>query len=222
MELFLHFQASDIFHFFQRVQNLFQNRKLNYFSYFWASDQKLLLQHFLHITQGVQNWFSKQEMELSKQKKELFLPILGLWSKKTFFITYSPYLPKNSKWIFKTGNEIIQTGYGIISPNSGPLIKNNFYNIFSIFTKEYKIDFKTSKCKNFPPSWPLIQNFLLPLSNYLFFCSSEAVKVYTYIWEKPGNLAPPPFLSKSPNFGRWTFWFLVLTPPLFDFFGCSP
>ena len=86
--------------------------------------------------------------------------------------------------------------------------KNNFYNIFSIFTKEYKIDFRNSKCKNFPPSWPLIQNFLLPLSNYLFFCSSEAVKVYTYIWEKPGNLAPPPSYQKVQilDVGLFDFW----------------
>ena len=40
--------------------------------------KKLLLQHLLHINQGVQNWFSKQEMELSKQEMELFLPLPGL------------------------------------------------------------------------------------------------------------------------------------------------
>ena len=38
--------------------------------------QQHLLQHLLLITQEVQNWFSKQEMELSKQEKELFFPIL--------------------------------------------------------------------------------------------------------------------------------------------------
>ena len=37
-----------------------------------------LITKLLHINQGVKNWFSKQEMELSKQKMELFLPILGL------------------------------------------------------------------------------------------------------------------------------------------------
>ena len=50
---------------------------------------------------------------------------------KTFFITYSPYLPRNSKWIFKTGNGIIQTGNEIISPISRPPIKKPLLkNIF--------------------------------------------------------------------------------------------
>ena len=40
--------------------------------------KKLLLQYLLHINQGVQNCFSKQEMELSKQDMVLFLPLKGL------------------------------------------------------------------------------------------------------------------------------------------------
>ena len=46
--------------------------------------RKLLLQHFLYIYQGIQNWFSIQEMELSKPEMDLFLPLLGLWSKNFF------------------------------------------------------------------------------------------------------------------------------------------
>ena len=123
----------------------FQNRKWNYFFHFQASDQKtsftkcfsfgprgsklifktgneiiqtgngiisptsrplikkLLLQHLLHINQGVKNWFSKQEMELFKQEMELFLPLPGLWS------------------------------------------NNFFYNIISISTNEFKINFQNRK-----------------------------------------------------------------------------
>ena len=55
----------------------FQNRKWNYLSYFQASDQKLLLPNVSHSHQGVQNWFSKQEMKL-------FIPVSGLWSKNFF------------------------------------------------------------------------------------------------------------------------------------------
>ena len=40
--------------------------------------KKLLLQNVSHLFQGFQNWFSKQEMESSKQKIELFHPIPGL------------------------------------------------------------------------------------------------------------------------------------------------
>ena len=47
--------------------------------------------------------------------------------RKTSFSTSFSYDPKGSKSIFKTGYGIIQTGNGIISPNSWPLIKNFFY-----------------------------------------------------------------------------------------------
>ena len=127
--------------FFPWIEIHFLNRKWNYLSHFRASDQKtsfttsspykpkcstlffntgnitfqtgngiisptyrplikkLLLQHLLHIYQGIQNCFSKQDMELSKRETELFLPLPGL------------------------------------------LWKNFFYNIFSISTKEFKMDF---------------------------------------------------------------------------------
>ena len=41
--------------------------------------KKLLLQNVSHLFQGFQNWFSKQEMELSKQEMESFLTLPGLW-----------------------------------------------------------------------------------------------------------------------------------------------
>ena len=47
--------------------------------------KKLLLQNVFHILQGVQNWFSKQEMELSKQEMELFIPLPGLWWNEYFY-----------------------------------------------------------------------------------------------------------------------------------------
>ena len=40
--------------------------------------KKLLLQNVSHLIKGVQNQFSKQEMELSKQEIELFLPLPGI------------------------------------------------------------------------------------------------------------------------------------------------
>ena len=43
--------------------------------------------------------------------------------RKTFLTTYFLYLPKSLELIFKTGYGIIQTGNGIISPTSWPLIK---------------------------------------------------------------------------------------------------
>ena len=84
--------------------------------------KKLLLKHLLHIYQGIQNWFSKQELELFKQEMELLLPLPGLWSKNLFYTILS-MLTKESKLVFKTENGIIQTGNGIISSTSGPVIK---------------------------------------------------------------------------------------------------
>ena len=46
--------------------------------------KKLLLQKNSHLFEGVQNKFSKREMELSKQEMELFHPLQGLGSKKLF------------------------------------------------------------------------------------------------------------------------------------------
>ena len=76
---------------------------------------------------------------------QLFLPLPGLWSKNSFTIS-SPYLPRDSKLVFKTGNEMDQTGNVIISSTSRPLIKKNFfYDIFSILPKKLKIWFELSK-----------------------------------------------------------------------------
>ena len=47
--------------------------------------KKLLLQHIFYLFQSFQNWFSKQEMELSKQEMELFPSLPDLWSKNFFY-----------------------------------------------------------------------------------------------------------------------------------------
>ena len=45
--------------------------------------------------------------------------------------------------VLKTGNGTIQTGNGIISPISRPLIKNFFYKMFLNFANEFKLVLKT-------------------------------------------------------------------------------
>ena len=47
--------------------------------------KKFLLQNVFYLFQASQNWFSKQEMELSKQEMELFLPLPGLWWKNFLY-----------------------------------------------------------------------------------------------------------------------------------------
>ena len=62
--------------------------------------KKLLLQHLLHIYQGIQNLFSKQEMELFKQEMELFILLPDLQSKNFFYKKFPTF--KNES---KTGFE---------------------------------------------------------------------------------------------------------------------
>ena len=96
-------------------------------------------------------------MELSEQEMELFLPLPGLWSKTSFTKCLS-FVPSGSKLIFKTGNRIIQTGNGIISPTSRPLIKKLLLQ--KVFhSLECKIDFRNRKW-NYPNrKWRYLSHF---------------------------------------------------------------
>ena len=64
----------------------------------------LLLQNVSHLVQGVENWFLKREMKLSKKEMEFFIPFPGLLSKKFFckmFLIWSKGLKinfQNRKW----------------------------------------------------------------------------------------------------------------------------
>ena len=81
-----------------------QEMELFLFSHFQALIKKLLI----HINQGVQNWGSRQKMELSKQKMELFLPLSGLWLKNVFYKVYLFFTKEfkihfqNRKWNYFT------------------------------------------------------------------------------------------------------------------------
>ena len=116
--------------YFQNRKWNYPNRKWNYFSHFQASDQKTFLQNVFHLIQGVQNYFSKQEMELSKQEVELFLLIKKLILQNVFHL-FQGFQNKflNRKWNY---------------PNR----KGNYFSYFQVF------DQKTSfaKCLSFVPS----------------------------------------------------------------------
>ena len=62
--------------------------------------KKLLLQSVFNFHQVVQNWFSKQKKELSKQEMELFLPFPCLWS-KNFLYKMLYIFPKEFKIDFQ-------------------------------------------------------------------------------------------------------------------------
>ena len=64
---------------------------------------------------------------------------------KTSFIKCFSFVPRGAKLIFKTGNGIVQTWNGIISPTSRPPIKKlPFLNVF-ICSNGFKIDFQNRK-----------------------------------------------------------------------------
>ena len=56
-------------------------------------------------------------MELSKQEMELFLLLPDLQSKNFFYKKFVTF-KTNPKLVLETGNRIIQTGNGIITPTS--------------------------------------------------------------------------------------------------------
>ena len=77
---------------------------------------------------------------------ELFLLLPGPRSKNSFTRCYS-FILRGSKLIFETENriiQIIQTGNGIISPTSWPLIKKLLYKLFPIYSQE--LIFETGNC----------------------------------------------------------------------------
>ena len=68
--------------------------------------KKLLLQEFSHFHQGVQNWFSKQETELSRQNGIIY-PTSRPSDQKTSYTRCFTFLPRSLRLFFKTENEII-------------------------------------------------------------------------------------------------------------------
>ena len=82
-----------------------QEMELILLSYFLTSDKKkLLLQNVSIIYQGVQYWFCKQEIELSKQEMELFFLLPDLWSNNFFYKMFLNFINEfkacfeNRKW----------------------------------------------------------------------------------------------------------------------------
>ena len=94
--------------------------------------KKGFLQHIFHLFQAFQNWFSKQETELSWN----YFSDFQASDEKSSFTTYFSFVPGVSKLFFKNGNRIIKTGNGIIFPTSRPLIiRFTLQNVFHLFQR---------------------------------------------------------------------------------------
>ena len=95
---------------------------------------------------------------------------------KTSFIKCFSFIPRSSKLIFKTGNRIIQTGNGTISPNSRPLVKKTSITKCSTFDPRSSHSiFKTGNGINqtgngiiSPTSRPLIKKLIFQNVFHLF------------------------------------------------------
>ena len=135
---------------------------------------------------------AKQKIESSKHKMESFFllpdPVYKIdfqnkkWNyfshfqaRKTSFKKCWLFIRRGLKLIFYRGNRIIQTGNGIISPTSRPLIKIFFYKILLICPKGLNIDFQNRKRNHQNRKWiilpiyrPLIKKLLLQNISHLF------------------------------------------------------
>ena len=78
---------------------------------------------------------------------------------KTSFTKCFSFVPRGSKSSFQTGNGIIKTGNGIISPTSRPRIKKTLLKRYLIWSKEFKINFQNRKW-NYPDrKWNYFTHF---------------------------------------------------------------
>ena len=120
---------------------------------------------FLIWSKVLKKYFQNRKWNNSNWKWNYFFNFQAS-DQKTSFSTSFSYVPRGSKLSFKTGNGIIQTGNGIISPTFGPLIKKVLLQdvFFFIFTKEIKI-IRTGNVIIFPISRPLIKTFLFSASS---------------------------------------------------------
>ena len=99
----------------------------------WPPIKKLLLQKVSNFSKRIQNWFWKQEIELSKQKMELFLLLPDLQSKNFFYKKFLNFVNK-----FKAGFENRKWKY--FSYFLGVNLKTFLQNV-SNFTNESKTGF---------------------------------------------------------------------------------
>ena len=133
-----------MFHIFPKEFEIdIQNRKWNYFSHFQADDQKTTFTKIFSFLAWFQNWFSKQETELSKQEKELFISLPGLWSKNFFYKMFHIF-PKEFKIdIQKRKWNYLNRKWNYFSHFQAFDQKTTFTKIFSFPPMSSKLIFKT-------------------------------------------------------------------------------
>ena len=117
-------------------KNIFQTQKFLDMKFFLIQNlKKSSFTTFFHFCQGVQNWFSKQKMEL-------FLPLPGLWSKNLFytlFLICSKGLKidfQNRKWNYPNRK------WNYFSHFQTSDQKTYFKKCFSFVAKDSKLTFK--------------------------------------------------------------------------------
>ena len=118
---------------------------------------------FLIWSKELKTHFQNRKWNNHNRKWNYFSTFQASDQKSSFSTSFS-YDPSGSKLIFKTENGIIQTGKGIISPTSWPLIKNFFYWMFLMRSKGFMIYFQNRKWNYFSyfqasNQKPLLQNF---------------------------------------------------------------
>ena len=113
---------------------------------------------FLNCFKGFKINFQNRKQNYLNRKWNYFSHFHAS-DQKTYFVRCFSFDPRGSKLIFKTENGIIQTGNGIISPPSRPLIKKLILQIVLICSKGFKMDFQNRKW-NYPNrNWNYFSSF---------------------------------------------------------------
>ena len=128
---------------FQNRKWKYPNRKTNHFSHFQSFDQKTYFIYVSHLIQGVQISFENRKWNYPNRKQNYYCHFQASDQKKSFMKCFL-FDPRGLKLVFKTGNRIIQTGNGTISPNSRPLVKKTSITKCSTFDpRSSNLIFKT-------------------------------------------------------------------------------
>ena len=141
---------------------------------------------------------------------ELFFHFGPLIKKLLLITRCFTFFARSLKLILKTGNRIIQTGNGIISPTSRHLIKKvcskdcfHFYQwVLYWFSTENGIIQAGNGIISLP-FWSLIQNFLLQIF-FLFFTTEVKLKADWLTYWQTFSSVPPfgPILTYMDQFDK--------------------
>ena len=165
------------------------------FSGLWAKN--FFCKLYTIITKEFKIDFQNRKWNYSNRKWNYFFHF-QISDQITSFTTSFPFLPRNSKLIFKTGNGLIQTGNGIISPTSRPLIKK-----LLLLNVSHLIQGVKNQISKLPSFWS--KNFYFQIMNKLSedgvnMQEGKLVRYKSFVSANECNSGQIVFLNQSMSF----------------------